>query len=812
MADSPGTSGAARRVLALLAAAASASAAVAGFFIASQHPLAPVLIVTTLAFWVAATWRWPWLPLFALPALLPAIDLAPWTGWLAIEEFDLLALGAMAGGYARMAVSLSTTRAQEPTADPFALSAWPVVALYALSQGIAFYRGTADAGGFTFGLTQGYDGPMNSLRIAKSLLLVVGMFPLVASVWRRTPEVAQRALVAGLVSGLVAASLAVVWERFVFTDLINFSTDYRTTALFWEMHVGGAALDGFIAVTLPFAVWALYAVRQAAVRTALLGALALAAYSALTTFSRGVYLATVVSLGILAILVVRQQSVAARRYALERFAVNGVVALATGVGAHFVFRGGGYRALGAMVVVAALALATVPVAWRMDARARARALAAGVLAGALAWALAKFLPKGPYVMFAVLAAVAVAAFVRSGRSEAVSSKALAVSAYAATLLGVVSIAWHWGGEPAGRDAAVVAAIVAGLWLFAASRDRPGWPRSTSELGHSWLAMVLAAGVVAAFSAGAYMGDRFATAERDLRDRVQHWHKGLDLLGSPGDWILGRGLGRFPATNFFGSAEGVVPGGYSVSGDGPGKALKLSSPSYSISFGDAFRISQRISPAPGVHALRLDVRTKHRINLHVEICEKHLLYSARCTTAARTIDADEQVWQPVVLSLDVDRLSRPTWSVPRLQVFSVYLETSARAVEIDNMSLIGPDGRETLRNGDFSEGMAHWFFTSDRVHLPWHIKNLMLNVLFEQGVTGLTAFLVLVVVALWRLVAGSARTHPLAPALAASILGFLVVGAFDSLLDVPRVAFLFYLLLLISLAIRPAGAGMRPQQD
>ena len=31
-------------------------------------------------------------PLFALPVLLPVLDLAPWTGWFFIEEMDLLLL------------------------------------------------------------------------------------------------------------------------------------------------------------------------------------------------------------------------------------------------------------------------------------------------------------------------------------------------------------------------------------------------------------------------------------------------------------------------------------------------------------------------------------------------------------------------------------------------------------------------------------------------------------------------------------------------------------------------------------------------
>ena len=41
-------------------------------------------------------------------------------------------------------------------------------------------RGFADAGGFVFGLDQGYDGPMNSLRIAKSFFLALLVTPVIA--------------------------------------------------------------------------------------------------------------------------------------------------------------------------------------------------------------------------------------------------------------------------------------------------------------------------------------------------------------------------------------------------------------------------------------------------------------------------------------------------------------------------------------------------------------------------------------------------------------------------------------------------------
>jgi O-antigen ligase len=99
-------------------------------------------------------------------------------------------------------------------------------------------------------------------------------------------------------------------------------------------------------------------------------------------------------------------------------------------------------------------------------------------------------------------------------------------------------------------------------------------------------------------------------------------------------------------------------------------------------------------------------------------------------------------------------------------------------------------------------MAGWFTTSDRFHLPWHIKNLVLNILFDQGAVGLLLFVMLTAGTLYRLIAGAARAHPLAPFIAAALAGFLLVGLFDSLVDVPRLAFLFYLLTFVGLALPP----------
>ena len=164
------------------------------------------------------------------------------------------------------------------------------------------------------------------------------------------------------------------------------------------------------------------------------------------------------------------------------------------------------------------------------------------------------------------------------------------------------------------------------------------------------------------------------------------------------------------------------------------------------------------------------------------------------------------WQHVVIEMDGKDLWGGHRYAPRLAFFAVALDTSGVVADVDNFKLVNMQGESLLANGNFSDEMAHWFLTSDHQHLPWHIKNMLLNVLFEEGVIGLLLFVALYSGALWRVTVGGARDHPVAPCLAAALAGCLVVGGFDSLLDVPRVAFLIYFLVLLSLAINGTPSG------
>jgi hypothetical protein len=98
----------------------------------------------------------------------------------------------------------------------------------------------------------------------------------------------------------------------------------------------------------------------------------------------------------------------------------------------------------------------------------------------------------------------------------------------------------------------------------------------------------------------------------------------------------------------------------------------------------------------------------------------------------------------------------------------------------------------------------WFFAADS-HLPWHIFNLWVQVLFEQGWFGVLAVAVAVAMSLVRTAIGMWRGDFFAAALLAALCGFLLIGLTESLFDGPRVTTLFFLLVFTGLLL-PAVHG------
>ncbi|MBL8422984.1 MAG: hypothetical protein JNK06_05735 [Candidatus Accumulibacter phosphatis] len=769
----------------------SLAALMLGVLLAAHHPIRQPLPLVLFAAAAIATYRWPSAWLIALPILMPVIGFAPWSGWLTFEEMDLMVLAIAAGGYARSALS-STTQGQSRRTSALLIV---LASTSLLSIAISMDRGFIDAGGFHFGWYQGYDGSMNSVRIGKSFILSLLLVPLLNRLLASPDRQANMKLGIGLAGGLATASLAALWERLAFTDILNFSSDYRTTALFWEMHVGGAALDGWLLLTAPFGIWA---IRHARTHLQWVGAatiLVVGAYASLTTFSRGVYMALPIALAFLGWQLYRQRRPLGEDSGTAwRFGEWAAFVVFLAVLSVIVFPSSGYRGLLALLGLIALSFSIPAILRSQGGRKNLIGVFAGMLLGLLLIILGGYLPKGPYVLYALTLAACVVATMANRNRPSGPTGIATLGGFSALCLAAVSVAAHWGGERALVMFLWALAILLVVVLLAVRVKTSRWPTSLRAQGTVLGVAIGVCAVTSIFSGGAYMGHRFSTTNHDFEGRMRHWQQGLGMLKTPWDFVFGKGLGRFPANYFFDVPTGGFPGAYALVQEPAGPLLKLAGAG---SLRDHLRVSQRLPlDVTGPFSVTVKARSDAKNSLYLQVCEKHLLYSGGCQSGVLYFKQATAGWQTFDVPLAGHLFDKSPWYAPRLKVFSIAVD--GKVADVAQISLIGPEGKNLLANGDLRDETAHWFFTSDRDHLPWHAKNLFLNVLFDQGLVGLMLFVVVTVAALWRLTIGKARDEPLAPFLSAGIVGFLAVGMFDSLLDVPRLAFLYYFLTLAAL--------------
>lgn len=801
----------------VVSAIAACICAGAGLGLATHYPILPEVAI---ALWLAValgTFGWPLAWLVAVPAALPVLGFMPWTGWLTFEELDLAVTAVAAGGYARMAWGGFASRSTDghPSGGGATALKAAVAIAYAIALVVSMHRGFADAGGFAWGWWQGYREPMNSVRLTKAFWLALLLAPL----WRNgsRPGAARAAdlLSAGMSISVAVVGLLTLWERWAHTGLLNFSSDYRTTALFWEMHVGGAALDAWLALSLPFAVREV--LRSAKPwPMALAGtAVLLGAYASLTTFSRGVYAAVPAGMLLMGALHARQVRREAPTDDDFGWKPALLVAMTFSLASVAVFPGSGYRGVLAVLGAFALMLPAAGPARALPWRGWAGALSAALALCLLLFPLGYVIPKGPYVAYGiawVLCATALFAARSGGFDQPRLVPWLWAAFMVAPLVFVIAaipvIATHWGGPPAERPATIVGVGLGVLFLVACRLPVQPWPASWRWQVVLTGALAIVALMVGVMMGGAYMSDRIGTGERDLETREHHWRQVLEHLGGTTDWILGKGAGRYPSYHVLSADPRDQVGDHRWVNDADGHRLILSAGKHGQSWGVLYRVSQRVRPVQGAVVVRADVRSVDGASLHVELCHKHLLYDdGDCMIGNAVVKGTGSSWQPVEIRVPGRGLPAGDWFAPSFVVFSMAVDSPGQVIEIGRIGASDASGRELLANGDFSRGMAHWFFTSDRNHLAWHTKNMALHVLFEQGLLGLGLLAALVGGALWRVTLGHAREHPLAPPVAASLVGLLVIGLFDSVLDAPRVAFLFYLVVLFALSL-PARPGAR----
>lgn len=221
------------------------------------------------------------------------------------------------------------------------------------------------------------------------------------------------------------------------------------------------------------------------------------------------------------------------------------------------------------------------------------------------------------------------------------------------------------------------------------------------------------------------------------------------------------------------------------------------------------MNQRVSlPRDGLYTLTVEAASAQPTGFRVFICEKPIRHSFVCRSEGmRLEDGGRQTFQ---WTFDLDPMETRPWPIQRGLVLSLGVDARQRSVtEFYSVQVRDSAGREYVANGDFEHLGRYWYFTTDHLW-PWRVENQWLEIYFDQGWLGLLAFVWLTLAALVLLVRRSLAGDAVALASTAALTGALSIGVFSTLFYSPRIALLFYLVLLLGVAASaaPAAKGVR----
>jgi hypothetical protein len=342
----------------------------------------------------------------------------------------------------------------------------------------------------------------------------------------------------------------------------------------------------------------------------------------------------------------------------------------------------------------------------------------------------------------------------------------------------------------GVASVAVSAAVLILGLVSA-RGRGGKPAAVAGL---FVLIVASVGVVPAARAQ-YMKERFARTSGDLRDRVAQWRGAVAIMDSGVRTLLfGMGVGSYPRVYALGNRGYAASVPFTLMTEEGNRFVRLGT-------GDSLYFGQRVPVRQGeVYTVSLDVRSGSGDTLlNIPVCEKSLLYSSSCSTLSVRPGNTGDKWVRHTLELRTDGIG-----AGRSRPVELALSNGGKGgfIDVDNVSLADKSGNELVNNGTFSDKGAHWFFTVDN-YVPWHVENIWVHILFEQGWCGVVSICLLVGYGFVNLVARIHRGDVFAAIFLSSLSGFLVVGLTASLVDVPRIGALFFMVLFASM-MRPAA--------
>ena len=757
---------------------------------AYRFPVGPILLLAALMGYGAALWREPRLWLFMVPALAPVLNFAPWSGRFFFDEFDLLLLVTLAIRSLRG----SDRSARLAPAAAWAISLFVVVFLLSVAGGMMPLE-PIDGNSFA-----NYYSKYNGLRVGKSLGWSIALMFLLRADFGGNSQILSKYWVPGILAGLTGVVCVAVWERIAFPGLTNFSENYRVTSTFGSMHVGGGAIDGYLALALPFTlIWLSETKSLIKVATAAL-ILALGSYTIMVTFSRGLYVAClvmIVALGFATMVRQKSTGVFSTRRALLVVSITAIVSVLC----FGVFAAGGYRSLAAVLGFIVLAFFLGRKAEQSGVGVVGILLAAALII--LSFILIWLINKGAYVAYAITFLIGFSGVAHTVIRPRASKHRLAWAGFLATGVATPFVGRHWGGMPALWVTLTAVIFILVLVFLNQTVKRPLWrPNRRNASVLAFISLIFFVSIPIAGNSY-FVSARFSDRSGAVRDRMVHWQDTLNMMDSSSvAQFFGMGVGRFPALFFWRSPRTTPPGTFTIMDEPGNRYLRLGGTHDSLG-GVTLYYAQYVIPEPYRDlTLSLDVRsTFPKARVKAGMCESLLLYSENCEAKILPLKKIDSSWQHLEIKFTTRNLGMPhRFGKKPVQAWLVN-PIGGTHIDVDNVRLTDFAGNNLLKNGDFTEGGDHWLFSVSNFW-PWHIESIWVHTFFEQGWLGLILLAVLMVYAACRLLMLASRGQLIALAMFVSLVGFATVGTFNSLFEFPRVALLFYLILFIALTRWP----------
>lgn len=259
-------------------------------------PIANVTLALCLGVYALVLLIFPHCWLLILPALLPVLDLTPWTGKELISEFDLFVLitASVAYGCDRFSFKFFS----QSKKFSFLLILLVIVEIYSLVKGIGCFLSKEESAFIHYHTWQ------TSMRMTKGLLEALLLLPLLVYAFEvgKNPK---RWLALGVLTGLSLCIIAILLERVFYAGLTDFGQDYRVSGMFSEMALGGAFLDAFLLLSLPFVFLLLRRDDNPTYLISGFTLVVLGLYCVLVTYTRTTYLAVAIIVALIVLFNIR---------------------------------------------------------------------------------------------------------------------------------------------------------------------------------------------------------------------------------------------------------------------------------------------------------------------------------------------------------------------------------------------------------------------------------------------------------------------------------------------------------------------------